>query len=113
MWTRFSDMYSGGSKKTLYDYLYIEAEQHAAVNAFTHIFGEHPYSVSCNCCGQDFSVREASTLEDASEFERGEVPLESYITVQTVKVVYSRDIPQEYFETEAVEPYYQDDEDYD
>lgn len=113
MWTTFWDLRSGGSKKTIYDYIYIEAEKHAAVNAFTNIFGVNPYSVSCSCCGQDFSVGEAPTLEDASRLERKEVPLDSYITNQMVKVVYSRDIPQEYFETEAVKPYYQDDEDYD
>ena len=112
MWTKFSDMFSGGKQKTDYDYIYIEAKQSAAVNAFTHIFGEHPYSVSCSCCGQDFSVGEYSTLEDASKFERKEVPLEHHITDEMVKVVYSKDMPQEYFETEAVEPYYHGDEDY-
>lgn len=71
MWTRFMDMHSGGSLKEPQQYIYIEAERREAELIFQNRFGHNPYRVTCTCCGEDYSIDESETLEQASCFERG------------------------------------------
>lgn len=59
MWTRFFDMASGGTSKTDYNVIYIELPKQEAIEYFENRFNTHPYNVTCSCCGEDFSVREA------------------------------------------------------
>lgn len=58
MWTKFYDMSSGGSEKLGACTIWIEAEEYEAVELFEKIFGLDPYNVTCQCCGQDYSVYE-------------------------------------------------------
>lgn len=63
-YTRFMDMYSGGSaKEDKFEYCYIEAPKEEAVMVFYHRFGHNPFRVSCTCCGEDYSVREVDAIE--------------------------------------------------
>ena len=58
MWFTFEDTWSGGYKKTEYDWIFIEAvSEELAVKVFeehfTHAF---PYGESCECCTPDFDI---------------------------------------------------------
>lgn len=58
-WFRYCDMYSGGYKKTDYDYIFIEAEtEDDADELFERRLGVDPYGCACACCGSDFSSYE-------------------------------------------------------
>jgi hypothetical protein len=70
-WTRFHDMHSGGSLKTPYHFIYIEAPIEDATVYLGKRFGIDPDHVTCRCCGSDFSVMEENNLREASAYERG------------------------------------------
>lgn len=70
-WTRFMDMHSGGRSKEKFEYLYIEAPEKEARVIFYNRFGHNPERVTCTCCGDDYSIEEEETLEQATAFERG------------------------------------------
>lgn len=57
-WTRFMDMYSGGSQKCGADYILIEAKEEEAVEVFEKRFDRNPFDITCECCGPDFYVSE-------------------------------------------------------
>ncbi len=72
MWTQFMDMHSGGGiKEEPYQYIYIEAPEDEAKTIFYNRFGHNPERVTCTCCGDDYSISESATLEEASAYERG------------------------------------------
>jgi len=71
MWTQFMDMHSGGGSKEKWEYIYIEATEEEAEVIFYNKFGHNPGRVSCTCCGEDYSVSESKTLEEATGYERG------------------------------------------
>jgi len=71
MFTRFMDMHSGGdTKEPPYEYIYIEAPQSEAEIIFYNRFGHNPNRVTCTCCGEDYSISEEESLEQATGFER-------------------------------------------
>ena len=70
-WTHFHDMHSGGSQKLDWGHFFIEAPKAEAEVIFQNRFGRNPNRVTCTCCGEDYAVRDHSTLEQASGFERG------------------------------------------
>lgn len=71
MWASFMDMHSGGGCKTDYEYIYIEAKslRHAA-EEFEDRFDRDPYNVTCGCCGEDYSIGEYKSLEQATAYQR-------------------------------------------
>lgn len=70
-WTVFWDMSSGGSTKLKpYDMIYIQATEDNAIKIFEDIFDRDPYNVTCDCCGQDYSIDEYSSLEQATGYHR-------------------------------------------
>lgn len=70
VWTRFMDMNSGGWPKLDWTSIYIEAPEDIARAIFRARFHRDPDYVTCNCCGQDYSVSESATLEQASGHDR-------------------------------------------
>lgn len=69
MYYRFFDMSSGGSEKTDYETIIIEAESHEeACRIFEDKFETDPYNITCDCCGQDFSISEYVDLKLAREY---------------------------------------------
>jgi hypothetical protein len=74
IWTRFYDMHSGGSSKTRWDVIYVQAESEAdAIARFKHHTDKNPEAVACTCCGQNFSIiPKCASLEESSKFDRGE-----------------------------------------
>jgi hypothetical protein len=70
MWTRFMDMRSGGSQKENFAHCYIEAPENEAKIIFYNRFGHNPERVTCTCCGDDYSISEYETLEQATAYER-------------------------------------------
>lgn len=72
MWTRFMDMHSGGGlKEPPYSKILIEAPEHEARSVFFARFGHSASRVTCTCCGEDYSVSESETLEQATGYDRG------------------------------------------
>lgn len=71
MWTQFMDMHSGGSSKEEWQYIYIEAPEAEAKVIFYNQFDHNPERVTCTCCGNDYSISESETLEQATAYERG------------------------------------------
>jgi hypothetical protein len=69
-WTRFWDMNSGGGQKEEQNLIFIEAPKEEATAYFEERFGHDPNNVTCNCCGEDYSICESKTLEEASEYHR-------------------------------------------
>lgn len=61
--TLFSDLYSGGSRSSNFDYGYILAEEQSAVEQFSETYGD-PYTIGCPCCGSNYSVIEFDSLEE-------------------------------------------------
>jgi hypothetical protein len=60
----FRDTGSGGEYKTEYDYIYVSAfTEDEAYEKFEMELGIDPFQVSCDCCGNDFSVMEAYEIE--------------------------------------------------
>lgn len=71
MWTRFSDMHSGGGcKEGNYNKIYIEAPQEEAEVIFYNRLGHNPNRVSCTCCGEDYSISEKESLEQLTGYDR-------------------------------------------
>ncbi len=70
-WTQFHDMHSGGGQKLKWARIYIEAPQSEAEIIFQNRLGRNPHRVTCSCCGEDYSLTEADSLEEASWYERG------------------------------------------
>jgi len=70
-WTRFMDMHSGGSSKEPQQYILIEAPEEEAKTIFYNRFRHNPERVTCTCCGEDYTIGEHPTLEDATAFDRG------------------------------------------
>lgn len=71
MWTRFMDMHSGGGSKEKHEYIYIEAPEDEAKVILFNRFGHNPERVSCTCCGEDYSISDAETLEQLTAYDRG------------------------------------------
>ena len=71
MWTEFWDMHSGGTTKENFEKCYIEAPEDEAIDIFISIFGHHPESVACECCGENYSISESETLAEATAYHRG------------------------------------------
>ena len=71
MWTRFMDMHSGGGRKLQWSSIMIEAPEAEAIEVFRNRFGRDPLKITCHCCGEDYSVSEYETLEEATAFGRG------------------------------------------
>ena len=70
-WTIFWDMHSGGgTKEEPYDEIYIETPEDEAKIIFYNRFGHNPERVSCTCCGDDYSIDESESLEQASGYHR-------------------------------------------
>lgn len=96
------DMHSGGRTKIRgVDYVYIEAPQSEAELLFAKLTKRDPNHVTCDCCGEDYSVSEHATLEEASSYERGGwrggavlTPLDIYLVTGPIKVYYARDLPK-------------------
>lgn len=119
MWTRFMDMHSGGStKEPPFEYIYIEAPEAEAKTIFYNRFGHNPENIACSCCGENYSIDESETLEQASGYDRncawdektrgyieeaqtayswrGDlVTLEEYINLEYVKIIWAADIKPE------------------
>ena len=70
MWTTFWDMDSGGSQKEQWTMIFIEASEDEAVKVFYNRFGHSPSRVTCTCCGDDYSIDEEETIEEATKFHR-------------------------------------------
>lgn len=69
-WTIFWDMHSGGSLKTPYHYILIQAGEDDATAIFGALFDQNPNSVACNCCGQNYCVSEYENFTAATGFHR-------------------------------------------
>lgn len=87
MWTRFMDMHSGGSCKIKIDgvkkqYIYIELPEGQAVQFFEDKFNCSPYNVTCNCCGEDYSIDESESLEEATEYDRHDWSTKESVSVE-------------------------------
>lgn len=105
MWTQFMDMHSGGSSKEKWQYIYIEAPIDVAEIVFYKRFGHNPYRVTCSCCGDDYSVSDYDTLEEATSYNRNDydskwndkevIPIEQYILDENVHIIYDKDIKPE------------------
>lgn len=113
VWTSFWDMHSGGGQKEKWSKIFIEAPQAEAEVIFQNRFGHNPYRVTCTCCGDDYSVDEHETLEQATGYHRGcaygkdekgyiEKPsgeswrkymtLEEYFATEDALAIYEKDI---------------------
>lgn len=64
-------MHSGGSQKLDWGHIFIEAPQKVAEVIFQNRFKRNPNRVTCTCCGQDYSISEEPSLEQATAFQRG------------------------------------------
>lgn len=51
-------------------HIYIEAPEEEAKVIFYNRFGHNPERVTCTCCGEDYSISEEKTLEQATAYER-------------------------------------------
>lgn len=71
VWTQFWDMNSGGSQKESFSQCFIEAPVEEAKVIFYNRFGHSPERISCSCCGDDYSISEYESLEQATAYHRG------------------------------------------
>ena len=103
-WTQFWDMHSGGGQKLEWSQIFIEAPEAEAISVFYSRFERNPNRVSCTCCGEDYAIHERETLEQATEYERGDGPtnrgrevttLADYINDGGAHFIYAADIKPE------------------
>ena len=90
MFFSFHDMFSGGCRKTEYSQVYIEADsEDQAEEIFEDRLNRNPNKVTCECCGNDFSITEYDSLEEATEFERKQrsVTLDDYLKRDDILVI--------------------------
>jgi len=98
--TTFIDMHSGGGTKIKpYEYIFIELPEYLAIPFFEKKFRRDPSNVTCNCCGDDYSISEHETLAKATEYDRKgwrptglEISLEEYILRPDVLVIRKDEI---------------------
>lgn len=70
-WTKFYDMHSGGRTKLKpYEMIYIQADESTATKIFELLFDRDPSSITCHCCGDDYSIGEYISFTEASDFYR-------------------------------------------
>jgi hypothetical protein len=111
-WTIFWDMHSGGStKEAPYEKIYIEAPQDEAERIFINRFGHDPNQIACECCGQNYSIDESDSLQEASAYHRNDwgkkkgtasnsdlsphsalITLDDYIKQKDVLIIWAKDI---------------------
>jgi hypothetical protein len=70
VWTVFWDQGTDGRRKEKWLMICIEAHHQEAIPYFKKRFGHDPQRVTCQCCGQDYSIHEANTLSEATHYER-------------------------------------------
>jgi hypothetical protein len=68
-------MHSGGLTKIKenghdINHIYIEADQKTAERYFEQLFDRDPHYTTCDCCGEDYSITEYSSLAEATAYER-------------------------------------------
>ena len=70
LWTHFMDMHSGGGQKEPWAHIYIEAPEDEARAVFFHRFGHDPEHVTCDCCGDDYSISSGDSLAQLTGYHR-------------------------------------------
>jgi len=61
----FSDTFSGGFRKSDFEYYLVVAEsESAAITKFKEVTGCDPEEVTCQCCGSDFWICEYPSIEE-------------------------------------------------
>jgi hypothetical protein len=68
IWTRFNDMSSGGTQKTDWSIIFIQADVENATKYLNFKYEVHPDAVTCCCCGEDFAI---ATGRASDIFSRG------------------------------------------
>ena len=101
MWTEFWDMHSGGSQKEKWHYIYIEVAQEKAEKVFYNRFNHNPNRVSCTCCGEDYSISESKTIEEATEYQRNGCTVDEFKQREDVLIVFESEIAPEELEGEV------------
>ncbi len=91
-WTQFFDMHSGGGNKEKWENIYIQAPKSHAKIIFNNRFGHDPDRITCECCGEDYSITEYKTLEDAVKYQRREMSFADFIKKKDVLIIKDRDI---------------------
>lgn len=71
-YTRFFDMCSGGNQKLAWSVIYVNLPENEAIEWFENRFNRNPNNVTCNCCGEDYSISSADTLENLTQFQRNQ-----------------------------------------
>jgi len=66
-YTVFMDMFSGGSQKEDWEYICVTLPEKDAIEWFEEYFGHDPLEVTCECCGQDYSVDEIKDLKELGD----------------------------------------------
>lgn len=70
MWTMFKDTYSGGSQKTKWKFVFVEADMVDAAVLFEDRLGMCPFGSSCECCTEDFHIKTSASFEQITGYER-------------------------------------------
>lgn len=105
-WTHYWDMHSGGGTKfEPFEHIYVQGEES---DLFEEVTGRSPYNVSCECCGEDYSVTTSEDLVQATAYQRNcryekdlrgyveesgygwreYVPIETYIQQEDVLLIF-------------------------
>lgn len=84
-YTLFWDMHSGGDRKLSHALILLETDKDVdACEAFENHFGRDPYNVTCDCCGDDYSISEDESAEQALAYHMGwEWKDKEYVKIDT------------------------------
>ncbi len=92
MWYKYWDMSSGGGTKythtdgNLKKMIYVEAKSRDESDyIFFSITGRNADNVTCECCGEDYSVSEEKCLAQSSGYHRGCKFITNYLEEWTGK----------------------------
>lgn len=85
-WFQFMDMHSGGGRKVPGgEYIYLAANDGVeARDRFEQIYGRSPLNVSCETCGEDYSISCHESLSVLTRFERGSLSVPEYVKAKGV-----------------------------
>lgn len=92
MWTLFADMYSGGSRKEQWEYIYIEASEKRAIDFFKSTFDHSPFYITCQHCGKDYEIYSDDDIYKLTEYYRNGISLEEYKKRPEVLFISKEDI---------------------
>ena len=92
MWTGCKDNITCGKQKTPYLYFLVESSVDEAIEYIEKVFWYNPYGASCECCGDDFTIRTSLTKHEALGLSAHE--FDTFLLNGQIRIISSETVKQ-------------------